>query len=183
MVLFTCSGGTHLLGPTFNSLKVKIAQSCLTFCDPMGYNLPGSSVCGILQARILEWVALLFSRGSSQPRIFPNPGLPHCRWILYHLSHQGSPLSEYKIVLILGEYQDPIYIGTDSRHVGGILGRMRTMESPGKDQGLSSSEGELFHHGARENSHSILSMERGLVSSPEVSTLHSWLFWMSSSIP
>ena len=45
------------------------------------------------------------------------------------------------------------------------------MESPGEDQGLASSEGELFHHGARESSHSILSVERGLVSSPEVSAL------------
>ena len=45
---------------------------------------PGSSVLGIFQARILEWVAIPFSRGSSQPRD-QNPGLPHCRQILYHL--------------------------------------------------------------------------------------------------
>ena len=50
------------------------------------------TIHGILQARILEWVAFPFSR-----RIFPteglelNPGLPHCRQILYQLSHQGSP--------------------------------------------------------------------------------------------
>ena len=43
-------------------------QSCLTLCDPMNYSPPGSSVHGILQARILEWVAMLSSRGSSQPR-------------------------------------------------------------------------------------------------------------------
>ena len=58
-------------------------------CSP-----PGFSVHGILQVRILEWVAISFSRGSS---IFPtqgsNPGLPHCRQILYHLSHLGSPFS------------------------------------------------------------------------------------------
>ena len=40
----------------------------LTFCDPMDYSLLGFSVHGILQARILEWVAMPFSRGSSQPR-------------------------------------------------------------------------------------------------------------------
>ena len=51
-----------------SEVKVLVAQSCLTFCDPMDYSLPGSSVQGILQARILEWVAFLFSRGSSQPR-------------------------------------------------------------------------------------------------------------------
>ena len=44
------------------------AQSCLTVCDPMDYRPPGSSVCGILQARILEWVAISFSRGSSESR-------------------------------------------------------------------------------------------------------------------
>ena len=43
-------------------MKVKVAQSCLTLCDPMDY-----TVLGILQARILEWVAIPFSRGSSQP--------------------------------------------------------------------------------------------------------------------
>ena len=43
-------------------------QSCLTLCDPMDCNLPGSSVHGILQARMLEWVAMPFSRGSFQPR-------------------------------------------------------------------------------------------------------------------
>ena len=44
-------------------VKVKVAQLCPTLCDPTGY-----TVNGILQARILEWVALPFSRGSSQPR-------------------------------------------------------------------------------------------------------------------
>ena len=45
-----------------------VAQSCLTLCNPMDYSPPGSSVHGILQAKILEWVAISFSRGSSQPR-------------------------------------------------------------------------------------------------------------------
>ena len=45
-------------------VKVLVAQLCLTLCDPMDYSPPGSSVHGILQARILEWVAILFSRGS-----------------------------------------------------------------------------------------------------------------------
>ena len=44
------------------------AQSCPTFCDPMEYSLPGSSVHGILQARILVWIAISFSRESSWPR-------------------------------------------------------------------------------------------------------------------
>ena len=45
-----------------------VTQSCLTLCDPMHCSLPGNSVHWILQARILEWVAMPFSRGSSQPR-------------------------------------------------------------------------------------------------------------------
>ena len=48
------------------------------------------TVHGILQARILEWVAFPFSRGS-------NPGLQHCRWILYQLSYQGSPGLGFKL--------------------------------------------------------------------------------------
>ena len=49
-------------------LKSEVAQPCPTLCDPMDCSPPGSSVHGILQARILEWVAISFSRGSSQPR-------------------------------------------------------------------------------------------------------------------
>ena len=45
-----------------------VAQSCLTLCDPMDCSPPGSSVHGIFQARILEWVAIPFSGGSSGPR-------------------------------------------------------------------------------------------------------------------
>ena len=46
----------------------EVAQLCLTLCDPVNYSPPGSSVHGILQARILEWVAISFSRRSSRPR-------------------------------------------------------------------------------------------------------------------
>ena len=46
----------------------EVAQSCLTLCEPVDCSLPGSSIHGILQARILEWVAISFSRGSSPPR-------------------------------------------------------------------------------------------------------------------
>ena len=46
----------------------EVAQSCPTLCDPVDGNLLGFSVNGILQARILEWIAISFSRGSSQPR-------------------------------------------------------------------------------------------------------------------
>ena len=45
-----------------------IAQSCLTLCDPVDYSPPGSSVHGVFQAKILEWVAISYSRGSTQPK-------------------------------------------------------------------------------------------------------------------
>ena len=45
-----------------------LIQSCLILCDPVDYSPPGSSVHGIFQVSILEWVAISFSRGSSQPR-------------------------------------------------------------------------------------------------------------------
>ena len=46
----------------------EVAQSCPTLCDPVDCGPPGSSIHGIFQARILEWVAISFSRGSSQPK-------------------------------------------------------------------------------------------------------------------
>ena len=49
----------------WKTMKVLVAQSCLTLWDLMDHTLPGSSVHGILQARILEWAAIPFSRGSS----------------------------------------------------------------------------------------------------------------------
>ena len=109
-----------------------VSHSCPIICDPMDCSLPGSSIHGILQARILEWFAMSFSRRLSHPRDrthvsfvsctdrcvlyyqchlgsqtgvvshyllqgnFPtqgsNLGLPHCRQILYHLSHQESSM-------------------------------------------------------------------------------------------
>ena len=101
-------------------VKVKseseVFQSCPTLSDSMDCSLPGSSVHGIFQARVLEWVAIVFAQScpvlclpmdcspwnylrqnpgvgsrSLLQRIFPtqksNPGLPHCRLILYQLSY------------------------------------------------------------------------------------------------
>ena len=134
--------GCHFL---LQCMKVKseseVAQSCPTLHDPMDCSLPGSSIHGIFQARVLEWDVIAFSnREMRNPQlsgiqeneseshsvlsdswwphglyspwnspsqntgignhsllqgIFPtqgsNPGLVHCRWILYQLSHKGSP--------------------------------------------------------------------------------------------
>ena len=79
-------GSSHVLGNFFAALgfpdssvgtestcnalesESEVAQSCLTLGDPMDCSLTGSSVHEIFQARVLEWVAIAFSRGSSQPR-------------------------------------------------------------------------------------------------------------------
>ena len=70
-------------------VNVLVTQWCLTLCDPTDYNPPGSSVRGILRARLLEWVVISFSRASSPPR---NQTRVSC-FIggLYRVSHQGSP--------------------------------------------------------------------------------------------
>ena len=67
----------------------EVTQSCPTLCDPTGYSLPGSSVHGIFQAIVLEWIAISFSRGSSQPRDRTRVSRIVDRRF-YHLSHQGS---------------------------------------------------------------------------------------------
>ena len=81
---------------------MKIAQSCLTLCDSMDGSLPGSSVHGILQARILEWVAIPFPRDLPNSGIEPKPlalqadslsdeppGNPGARREKYHNSPHG----------------------------------------------------------------------------------------------
>ena len=106
--------GCHFL---LRCMKVKseseVTQSCPTLCDPMDCSPPGSSVHGIFQARVLEWVChCLLCLGLYSPWNSPgqntgvgtlsllqgifstqgsNPGLQYCRQILYQLSHKGSP--------------------------------------------------------------------------------------------
>ena len=72
-------------------VKVLVAQLCLTLGDPMDCSLPDSSVHRILQARILEWVAMPFSRRSSWPR--DKTWVSYIQADFYHLSHKGSPRS------------------------------------------------------------------------------------------
>ena len=69
---------------------VLIAQPCPTLCDPMDCSLPGASVHGISQARILEWVAVSFSRGSSRPRDRTCISFIG-KWILYRWATKWDP--------------------------------------------------------------------------------------------
>ena len=58
----------EMVAQVLSMLRAKSLQSCLTLWDPMDCSSPGSSVYGVLQARILEWVAISFSKGSFWPR-------------------------------------------------------------------------------------------------------------------
>ena len=74
---------------------MKVAQPCPTLCDPVDY-----TVRGILQAGILELGSLSFLQGIFLTQGL-NPGLPHCRRMLYQLSHQGSPPTFFVSALYL----------------------------------------------------------------------------------
>ena len=59
---------TKPINPKGNWIETEVAQSCPTLCDPIDCSLPGSSVHEVFQAGVLDWVAISFSRGSSQSR-------------------------------------------------------------------------------------------------------------------
>ena len=92
----------------------KSLQSYLIFCDPMECSLPCSSIHGILQIRILEWVSISFSRGSSCPRDGTRVSCVFCisRQSLYQKCHLGSP----------AECIDLGYYSTESTFVYLLLG-------------------------------------------------------------
>ena len=94
-ILLICTQGTEYFTLAFLEFEVwkemldiasMLSHFSLTLCDLMGYSPPGSSICGIFQARILEWVAMPSSRGSSQPR--DQTCISYVsytgRWDLYH---------------------------------------------------------------------------------------------------
>ena len=108
------------------SVKVLIAQSCLTLCDP-----PGSSVCIILQARILDSFLLEEEPQFLLQGIFPtqrsNLGLLHCRQIRYHLSHQMVAASGKEPVCQCkrrGDIRDTVSISGLGRSPGGGHGNL-----------------------------------------------------------
>ena len=77
---------SFIAGSNRDILCAKSLQPCLTLCHPRDRSPPGSSVCGIVQARIVEWVAIPFSRGSSRPRDWTHISYVSCvgRRVLYH---------------------------------------------------------------------------------------------------
>ena len=83
----------------WSRIKWQVTRSCLTLCNPMDCSPPGSSVHGIFQARMLEWVAIPSSRGL-------NLGLLHCRQILCQLRNAGSPkINNHYVLFIFGNME------------------------------------------------------------------------------
>ena len=91
----TSAGPTPVLNQVPLCMRAKWLQSCPTV-QPYDCSPPDSSVHGILQARILEWVAIPFSRGSSPPRDRTHVSYISCigRWVLYHWCHLGRASTE-----------------------------------------------------------------------------------------
>ena len=81
--------------PIKRKSESEVAQSCLTVCDPVDCSLPGSSIHGIFQARVLEWVVISFSRGYSWPRDWTRVSLIAGR-CFYRLSH-GSLIKAIRL--------------------------------------------------------------------------------------
>ena len=103
-----------------------LSKQCPTLCDSMDY-----IDHGIFQARIQEWVAFPFFRSPSLLGSFPtqgsNPGLLYCRWILYHLSHQGSSAAAAKWLQSCLTLCDPIDGSPPGSTIPRIL-QARTLE-------------------------------------------------------
>ena len=105
--------------------RMKVTQSCPTVCDPVDY-----TVHGVLQARILEWVAFPFSRGSSQPRDWTQGSLLCCRQIFFLPAEpQGKPQNTGVGSLSLLQQ---IFPTQESNRVSWIAGKFLPPELSGK---------------------------------------------------
>ena len=78
--------------------EMLVAQLCLTLCDPMDCSLPGSSVYGISQARILEWVSISFSRGSFWPRDQTQVSCSAGGFFIIWATRKAKPVTKGQIV-------------------------------------------------------------------------------------
>ena len=80
----------------------EVAQSCLTLYDPIDCSLPGTSVHGIFQARVLEWVVISFSRGSSQPRDQTQARI--LEWAAFPFRGSSQPRDQTQVSCIAGRF-------------------------------------------------------------------------------
>ena len=142
-------------------LACPCTQSCLTLCYPMDYSLSGSSVHGILQARILEWVAISYSRGSSRPRYQTCISYISCigRQILCHWEAHSLEywVSFPEARLIADESGPPAYVGnvlerqqkwlsSMRKYVWGGAGGLRQLRAWGPAAGYVCRQQETLEH-------------------------------------
>ena len=101
-------------------MQCLVAQSCPTLGDPVDYSLPCSSVLGILQAGILEWVALSFSRGPSQPRdrtgVSCIPGRFSTNWATREENQSITAKFFFLITNILKSKREDKWLGAEQVH-------------------------------------------------------------------
>ena len=109
--------------------------SCIwLFCNPTDCSLPGSSVHGISQAKVLEWLAIAFSRGFFQPRDQTHISCIG-KWILYQWAAREIPLNSYMLLLLLLEVASVVFHSV--RPHGQQPTRLpRPWDSPGKNTGV-----------------------------------------------
>ena len=81
----------------------EVARLCPALCNPTDCSPPGSSIYGILQARILEWVGISFSWGSSRPRDWSQ--VSRIAVTLYPLSHQGITVERYSLQMLFNPFR------------------------------------------------------------------------------
>ena len=97
LCLFLCNTACHLI-QTDCAVLCLVAQLCLTFCDPMNCN-PPRLFCPWGYSRQAYRSRLPCPPPGDLPNPGINPGLPHCRWILYCLSHQGNPQTVFQLLI------------------------------------------------------------------------------------
>ena len=114
--------------------EVQVVQLCLTFCNPMDRSLPGTSVHGILQARILAWVAIPFSRGSSWPRDWSQVSDIVSRLSTLWAPREGHALAPQ--CLTLG--QEDLLEEWVATHSSILAWRIQWTEEPGRLQSMGS---------------------------------------------
>ena len=87
-----------------------VTQSCLTLCDPMDWSPPGSSVHEIFQARVLEWVAISFSKGSSQPRDWTQVPCTASRFFIDLATREAPTANNQKLINNIGQFRHILYV-------------------------------------------------------------------------
>ena len=112
------------INETLSGSNLCCKLSCVwLFCDPIDCSPPGSSVRGILQARILEWVAISSSMGSSWPRNWSHVSCISCRWVLYHWATGEAYETVWKVLVAQSgqTLSDPMVCSPSGSSVQGIL--------------------------------------------------------------